>query len=1170
MAPSSSFTFETPSPSNTRGTRTRPRNPDPVAASPDDAGSKGGRSLRKRTRIDYSFDQVDDAVEQATASKATPTTTRSLKKRKTDLPLSGDVFDDESEPRVKRRASEQPAKSANRRAQPRKTTLDPQPFVADQLEEDVPVQDTIEVGGHHSEVSDESFHQRTNSGSSHTGSAGPLSHMIHEEEEEAQEKPEDAPVSNPAHTILPSETKVDTKAKPAPEPTSQTAELHLPKIEAEEPPDVQVQDVGAPVSVSEEKAEGKPQEILEEEPATGPAETSDEKREEKLEERPEMIEKAQEKPEEKSKERQQETPEEVLEDKPIVKLVEQTSETSAEVPAEAPVENPAEIPTDKLTEETAEPAEHSEPTESAEPADSAESADPAEPAEVPSEVPSEVPAEQPTEELTEEPTKEPIKEPTEEPIEEPSKESTKEPTEEHTPDPIEEPLESSEKSIEEPTENPERQSEEHLEAKSEVKPKEQPEEHKVVPEEMPAEKPEDQPEETLLGKPQKKQMKAELKKLLAKEKPAVRSTVEKEEIKGPYAYLTPYIEGSKVMYPALAEEEVAEPEAIHEAPDDVEAVDEVGDEDTPAGTPAATTSNSPAPEAEVLAVQPPAKKQYHFKQPRPASDLTSLFDDLDSLNEVDLYDRLAAVNHVLVAWQEEWVRLRKIVDDEDNAVKYQAEEAAFQQREKMALSKDPDAMPLRKDYQVKGIRAPKEDSTVLYARQQDRVMAAAYLFEYDDRDSKIGMQDPIGQRRGVGKGRLRDRPKQTAKAAEIDDVNPNVVHGKRTRKPTNLFGDMEATSRSSTPVPTQPTTKRRRGRQNGEENGEPHLSFSSQPEPAVEETPKKRGRGGRPKKTNAPTSIPEDPSTENEAQPDPDEVEERPSRKRRRKVFHDEDYVANDSNEQEVTTGRSARARRHSRLTEVPTGSFYSTTSMPSTQGHDETRPNTSSSTATASTTVSTYGLREKRQKKFSLDEDDGDFEANGDQRKPKRVRRTSKKTQVNDFVDAANHRPEPAQEPTPEPAVSAPKLTKIKIKNFNGNTGSFTTAVPPPPTSHPSNVPVGNGPGPVQLNNAQGAPNGNAAPAHGSEAPKDYGSMTKSEKMSASMKGMMIASTFYFWVFLLTFEIARWASGSMSPAVAKRRATLAAKKAAAKTPIPEFHPGAVFQQHRANHPHPQ
>ncbi|KAK8031353.1 hypothetical protein PG990_001087 [Apiospora arundinis] len=1001
MAPSSSFSFETPSPSNSKGTRTRPRNIDPVAASPDDAGSKGGRSLRKRTRIDYSFDQVDDEV--ATASKATPTTTRSLKKRKTDFAPPGEGFDHESENRGKRRASEQPAKSTARRAQPRKTTLDPQPFVAEQLEEDVPVQDTIEVGGHHSEVSDESFHQRTNSGSSHTGSAGPLAHMTQDDQEEAQPKSEDAPIPDAIDTGLPAKAEAGT----TPDPIMQASELPLPKDEVEEPPDVQM----LATETSDNMSAGVPKEKPQDKP------------EQKPEEQPE--EKPTEKPEEELDDRHEEKPQEKSEEDPKDSLEEQPAEVSGGNSWRNPKRSLTNCPKRNLK--------------------------------------TGLRKEQPTEQSTKQPTEQ----------------STKQPTEQSTEQPSPPPLE-------QPTEQPETQDELQFQEKSEVELNENLEVQSIEKvEETPIQKTEEKADDKSLYQTQEKPIKTSPKrssKRSPKRSPVKKQrAVEKEENHGPYAYLTPYLEDSKVMYPAALEDETVEPEVTHEVPEDLaafEAVDEAGDEDTPAGTPAATANNSPVPEADIPTIQPPAKKQYQFKQPRAAEELTSLFDDIDSLTEVDLYDRLAAVNHVLVAWQEEWVRMKKIVDDEDNAVKYQAEEAAFLQREKMALSKDPDAMPLRKDYQVRGIRAPKEDSTVLYQRQQDRVMASAYLFEYDDRDSKIGMQDPMGQRRGIGKGRLRDRPKQTAKAAELDDVvNPNVVHGKRTRKPVNLFGDVEAASRSSTPVPTQPPpAKRRRGRPNGEDNGDSHLSFSSQPEAPVEETPKKRGRGGRAKKPNAPTSVPDDPSTDNEAQPDPDEVEERPSRKRRRKAFHDEEYLDHDNNEPEVITGRAARARRNSRLTEVPTGSFYSTTSMPSTQGHDESRPNTSSSTATASTTVSAYGLREKRQKKFSNGENEGGFEDGEEQRKPKRVRRPTKKTQASEVADGANDGPEPVPEPTPEPAIVAPKMTKIKIKNFNGNTGSFTSAVPAP-TSHPANVPMSNGPGPVQINHAQGPPNGNGPP---------------------------------------------------------------------------------------------
>ena len=43
-----------------RETRTRTRNPEPSIVLTDEPASKGGRSLRKRPRVDYTFDQLDD------------------------------------------------------------------------------------------------------------------------------------------------------------------------------------------------------------------------------------------------------------------------------------------------------------------------------------------------------------------------------------------------------------------------------------------------------------------------------------------------------------------------------------------------------------------------------------------------------------------------------------------------------------------------------------------------------------------------------------------------------------------------------------------------------------------------------------------------------------------------------------------------------------------------------------------------------------------------------------------------------------------------------------------------------------------------------------------------------------------------------------------------------
>ncbi|KAK9802404.1 hypothetical protein SCARD494_00337 [Seiridium cardinale] len=860
VAPAStSFTFETPSPSTARGTRTRMRNLDGVIPSPEEATSKGGRSLRKRTRIDYSFDQPDED-EQSNEAKATPTATRSLKKRKTDPLFVDEDFEEDLESTTKRRQSEQPSKPVARRNVGRKSTVEPQPLVAEQPDEEVTVQDTIEVGGHRSQQASEASSHRRSSNSSQKDPvvSGPA---LTQSSTKAT-----FPLPLPAFGTLEftEEPETDIKSEP-------TQELQIPKIEVEEAVSMVVQQPGV-------NGHGRL-------PSSSPA------------------------------------------------------------PVQAP---PSPLP------------------------------------------------------------------------------------------------------------------------------------------------------------------------------------VLDEGPDDPFARLTPYINGATTLYPTLRATTSA-PSADQDGVTEETPVDEVvednneaPDDSTPAGSPVAiedTAANSPAPDVgtpDVPAVIP--KKQYSYKKLRPAQDFIDFISDYESLSYPELWARLDHLTSVLETIQHEHNGCRKIIDDEENSVKYHQEEALFQHRVKLARSKDPNADPVRKDFVVKGIRAPKSDAMIEHAKQQDRVMANAYGFEYDDRDSKVSQQDPIGQRGGVGKGRLRDRPKQTAKAAEADD-GP-VLHGKRPRKAPNLFGDFESASRGSTPVPTVP--RKRRGRQPAEDS-----EGSSFPapvaEPVVEETPKKRGKGGRPRKHPLPTAIPESvPAPDLEAEPDAHE-EGRPARKRRRRHFEEDDLPVNGTNGQALP-GVGTR-RRNSRLGDIPSGSFYSNAS---TQPNDESRPNTSSSTGTVSTTTSTYGLREKRQKRFSLDDDDEDFE-DEEQPKPKRIRRVPKKVQEQDFanIPASNI---PETEPN---AAAVPKAPRIRIKGAAPSMpGSGPTTAP---TSDPISVPQSGISTPGQVMNGD-------AMMGVLEDNKDYGQMTKSEKMSASMK-------------------ARWASGSMSNAVAKRRATLAAKKAATQTPVPEGTPDTGIDQ---------
>ncbi|KAI1374195.1 hypothetical protein F4677DRAFT_173003 [Hypoxylon crocopeplum] len=986
------FTYETPSPIGSRETRMRTRQGDGINASPEDPGSKGGRSLRKRPRVDYTFDQLDDIENYNT--KATPSATRALKRRKTDFNSPNEnEMDEESEARDKRRASEQPqSTSSRRRNTTRKSTVEPQVYVPEQQMDDVETQDTIEVGGHHSEVSDESLLRRTSSGASSNDSKA---------------LPPDTPLDPP-----------DASQPSQPAPTLQfSQDYQLPQSSL---PDTS-QPIAEP-TIEAEVEEAEPQEL----------------------------------------------------------------EGAATAPKEGPPEMDDEVELDLL--------EYLTP---------------------------------------------------------------------------------------------------YIEGSYVYFP--------VYPED----EPEDEADADAEGD--------------AEADPEVNGEADADGEPNDETHLKVDVE----LGPDAVNEDGVEAEIAADAAGEDEEAAADDQADGPAeNTPEDTAANSVSGEPNIADAPPEVKKQYRFKQTREASEFTDLFTDIKSLSREELYRRLEVTNKALVAWQVEFNKLRRRTDDDDNAVRYAREEAAFQRRYDLSIAKDPTIIPLQKDFVPKGIRAPNTmDHTEQYTRQQDKIMAQAYGFEYDQRSDRVGRQNPIAQRTGVGRqGRLRERPKQTAKAAEAEE--PAVMPAKRTRKAPERYNGGEAVSRGSTPAPTQ--RRGRRGAQaqdNADQNQAPAASQNTVeqnpvPEPAEPEVPKKKGKGGRPRKNpipeaapiveSAPAAEPEpiaEPSPQPEPEPkprgpglvrtykyrkaqpqveptpqpiaepepepqpspkrkaEPDAAEEPATRKRRRRgpaPASAPKTIANAEEGDNLPNGTEPQApakpgprRKNSRKIENPSGSFNTTTSIATSNQGDQSRPPTSSSTATAATAATTattetvastsnYQLREKRQRKFTNEANDDDFiEAP----KPKRTRRTApKKTQVED--EAVMHAPEPPipmQQPEPE-APPPPKQIKIKLKPGTDPRQQHPNSTPVP--SEPSLVPPANLNPPVNSNpppisdNVNGDSNGSAAsngivqpsPADVAEFIKDYNAMTKSEKMSASMK-------------------ARWASGSMGNAVEKRRATLAAKKQSAKPP---------------------
>ncbi|CAK7262661.1 hypothetical protein SEPCBS119000_000084 [Sporothrix epigloea] len=310
---------------------------------------------------------------------------------------------------------------------------------------------------------------------------------------------------------------------------------------------------------------------------------------------------------------------------------------------------------------------------------------------------------------------------------------------------------------------------------------------------------------------------------------------------------------------------------------------------TPTDLPAATTVRE---RATLSAVREPLwKKQFRFQKIRDPKEFVDALQNHKDMSTEDLFACLAHINDSLRAWQDEYRLLRGITDDEENAVRRRQQDATFENRTLMALKRgNVDTEITERDFVVKGIRAPESlaDPIKRYARQQDKLQSNVYLFEYDPRDSMIGRQDPVAQRQGLQNTRLRNRPKQTLKAAEAEaaDENNDLGAGRRTRrgrKPANAAEDESAEdSRTGTPMPSAPAsvapassataptsniapTRGRRGRPPGPaaiaaaaaaaaasaaavnktDDDDSQADAAAVPTTAIAQTPTRRGRRGR-------------------------------------------------------------------------------------------------------------------------------------------------------------------------------------------------------------------------------------------------------------------------------------------------------------------------------------
>ncbi|KAK2597244.1 hypothetical protein N8I77_013105 [Diaporthe amygdali] len=423
-----------------------------------------------------------------------------------------------------------------------------------------------------------------------------------------------------------------------------------------------------------------------------------------------------------------------------------------------------------------------------------------------------------------------------------------------------------------------------------------------------------------------------------------------------------------------------------------------------------------------------ARKQYAFTRIRSPTDFINVLDDYKNMSTEDLFNALEASANALGAWQEEWKKRKLVTEDEDNAVRRRAHDAALMAREARDMAKTNGAISVEKrDFEVKGIRANfveenklkhPESNPEVAERNQDQVAAQAYGFEWDPRPSMIGRQDPIGQRDGLQNNRLRNRPKLSQRAAEAAVDDPvGVVTGKRTRKPRILSDDSKEASRAPTPmeaVKPKQTRRRRKNAENFDSDYEAQAAADDStpaqkpevPEAPPPEQPVKKRRGPKPgakaareaaaraaAEKEAAEKAEQEAFANAEATRDRElygvEDEQPQTRKRRRGAAADGPASSFDGanhqhqpyaestfqqgGEPSLPAPKRQRNRKSAAATqvEIPPNTFYSAGSSVPTNDDTVTptedfRPSTSSSTSSMHTVGSNYSFRNRPRKNYS------------------------------------------------------------------------------------------------------------------------------------------------------------------------------------------------------------
>jgi hypothetical protein len=559
---------------------------------------------------------------------------------------------------------------------------------------------------------------------------------------------------------------------------------------------------------------------------------------------------------------------------------------------------------------------------------------------------------------------------------------------------------------------------------------------------------------------------------------------------GRWSHLTPYVDGEYTSYPEkkvlsddddASEDQSPEEKDTSKEPNDGETAVEENEEvpdivvnDMP--TPGLNTPlrGSPVPESlEVTALNSPVlagdeaedaettesqdvvetRKHFNYRKLRDPEEFISIIDNYEDMSTAELYEMLEAVNVSLVSWQEEWSGLGKIVDDYENASRRRIADAKYEARTRNIA---PHSINYEEpDFVVKGYKSKEKEimSETRYLQAQDRIMAATYGFEYDPHPSKIGRQNPDTQQAGVTtRGRsLRNQPRQTAKATEAD----GGVTGKRQRKPVQLFDPApQDVSRSSTPVPTRGRRRKNADTDDLQQSFASSFNGEDMSDGEVVGTgPGRRRRGPRPRAQVPDVSDEYVPASQQKPMSSQDDHSKVVGRRGRPKNIGREDLEP-----------QSESKHQKSRMLtlKIPKGNFSEQSSAITDNG--DSRPSTASSDSTSHTAESSYSFRPKRQKRFRDQLDDSEESS---QPPPKKRGRRSGHVEPSEREDSVAGGP--FIHDTSQPPVNR-KGPKIKVMR--------------PPQGSRNGTPL-------SQTNAE----------DGNEQPKEYRAMTKSEKMSASMK---------------------------------------------------------------------